>query len=275
LKVGKLKKIGLALGAGGAKGLAHIGVLQVLKQENIQVDMVAGSSMGAIVGAAYAAGVDVDLLVKLVCHLNQSLFVDINVPKMGLLKGKRAEGLIELLTHGKSFSELSIPLAVVATDIEKGERVVFTEGDLVQAVRASMSIPGVFNPVRYQGRLLVDGAVTERLPVYALKEMGADFIIGVDVKYMSWENGGNVEIKNIYDVIMQSIEILENKVFASCLDFVDVLITPDTKKIATTDFTKVEECIQLGRAAAREKLEEIRTGIHRLTQEYTNDIQVP
>ena len=269
------KKIGLALGAGGAKGLAHIGVLQVLKRESIRIDMIAGSSMGAIIGAAYAAGTDVDILAKLVCHLNHSLYVDINIPRMGLLKGKRAQSLIELLTHGKNFAQLNIPLAVVATDIEKGERVVFTEGDLATAIRASMSIPGIFNPVRYRGRLLVDGAVTERLPVYALKEMGADFIIGVDVKYLPRENGGNIVIKNIYDVIMQSIEILENKVFISCLDFVDVLITPDTQKIAVTDFTKAEECIKLGVAAAEEKLEAIKTGISQLRKEYLKSEPAP
>ena len=131
----------------------------------------------------------------------------------------------------------------------------------LRTVRASMSIPGIFNPVRYDGRLLVDGAVTERLPVYALKEMGADCIIGVDVKFFSRGDGESVEIRSIYDIIMQSIEILENKIFIPCLDSVDVLITPDTRKIAISDFAQAELCIRLGREAALEKLEEIKKAV--------------
>lgn len=258
------KKVGLALGAGGAKALAHIGVLQVLLKENIPIDMVAGSSMGAIIGAAYAAGTDVDLLAKLACQLNQSLFVDINIPRMGLLKGKKAQRLIELLTHGKSFEDLNIPFAAVATDVEKGERITFTQGDLARTVRASMSIPGIFNPVRYGGRLLVDGAVTERLPVLALKEMGADFVIGVDVKFFARGKGYDIPVKNIYDIIMQSIEILETKVFIPCLDSVDILITPDTHDIATTDYTQGKLAIERGREAASEKLEELKSALDQL-----------
>lgn len=257
------RKIGLALGAGGAKGLAHIGVLQVLIKEGIRIDMVAGSSMGAIIGAAYAAGTDIEMLAKLASTINQSLFVDINIPRMGLLKGKKALKLIELLTRGKGFQDLNIPLAVVATDLEKGERVVFTEGDLARTIRASMSVPGIFNPVRYNGRLLVDGAVTDRLPVYALTEMGADIIIGVDVKFYTDEQGDSVRIRNIYDIIMHSIEILENKVFIPCLESVDVLIMPDTSQIATTDFTQAQVCIEMGKAAAIEKLPAIREVISR------------
>lgn len=248
-------KIGLALGAGGAKGLAHIGVLQVLTKENIPINMIAGSSMGAIIGAAYAAGADLQLMEKLALNLNQSLFLDVNLPRLGLLKGDNAMALIRLLTHNKKFSELNIPLAVVATDIERGEKVIFREGDVASAVRASMSVPGVFNPVLIKDRLLVDGAVSERLPVGILQEMGADIIIGVDVKIWSSQK---VEINNIYAVIMQSIEILEREACKASLDLCDVLISPDVSHVSTADFSKAGECIERGRLAAKSKIEMIK-----------------
>jgi len=251
-----MSKLGLALGAGGAKGLAHIGVLQVFKENGIKIDLIAGSSMGALIGAAFAAGTDIDLLAKLAATLQRSLFIDISVPRFGLLKGEKALGLIRLLTRSKKFTELELPLAVVATDIERGEPVVFREqGDVAQAVRASISIPGIFNPVRLGDRLLVDGAVTDRLPVAVLKEMGADYVVAVDVK--ACPAGERIKIQNIYDIIMHSIEILENKACQPSLNAADFLIAPDTTGIGTTDFHKAEECMEAGRIAAREAVSKI------------------
>lgn len=252
------KKVGLALGAGGAKGLAHIGVLQILQEAKIPLDMIAGASIGAIIGASYAAGSDPILMGKLACHLTQSLFIDVALPRFGLLKGDKLIQLIRLLTHNKSFEQLQIPLAVVATDIERAERVVFTEGDLTSAVRASSSIPGIFRPFRYNDRLLVDGAVIERLPVTVLKEMGADFIIGVDVK--TWPSEP-VKVTNIYEVIMQSIEVLENEVCRKFLEMADFLICPHLDHVGTLEFQKAEECIEVGRQAALVKIEQLKKAL--------------
>lgn len=249
------KKVGLALGAGGAKGLAHIGVLQVLREAEIPIDMLAGASIGAIIGACFAAGSDPVLMGKLACQLNQTFYIDVCVPRFGLLKGEKLTEIIRVLTHNKTFDQLDIPLAIVATDIERGERVVFREGDVASAVRASSSIPGIFRPVCYKNRLLVDGAVTERLPVTALIEMGADFIIGVDVKAWASES---VPVTNIYEVIMQSIEILENEVCRKYLDLADYLICPNLSSIGTLEFQKAEECIEIGRRAALAKADEIK-----------------
>jgi NTE family protein len=166
--------------------------------------------------------------------------------------------MIRLLTHKKDFSELNIPLAVVATDINKGEPVVFQEGNVAQAVRASISIPGIFNPVKIKGRLLIDGAVTERLPVFILKEMGADYIIGVDVKAYTDGTMPKAKIRSIYDVIMQSIEILENKACQPSLAMADCLITPNTTAYSGTDFSAALECIAEGRIAAEQKIDEIK-----------------
>lgn len=253
-----IKKVGLALGAGGAKGLAHIGVLQVLNQNNIKIDYVAGASMGAIVGAAFAAGADMDFLAKLAMSLNQTHIFDVTMPRIGLLKGDKAQEIIKLITHNKTFSELDVPLAVVATDIETGKRVTFQEGDLTLAVRASMSVPGIFNPIRFNNMLLVDGAVVGRLPVDVLKEMGAEFIIAVDVK--SWPSGRH-EVNNIYEIIMQSIDILENEACKTNLNLADIIITPDVTGISVADFRRARECIEAGRKAAENKIEEIITAL--------------
>lgn len=263
-------KVGLALSAGSARGLAHIGVLQVLRQENIPVDLIAGSSMGAIIGAAYAAGCDVDFLAKLAVSLNYSLFLDVALRKMGLLRGNKVEETLRLLTHNKSFSELQVPLAVIASDVEKGERVVFREGDVAQAVRASMSVPGVFNPVRINGRLLVDGAVTESLPASILREMGADFIIGVDVNLWPQDGSKRLEAKSIYEVIMLSIEILENKACNLSREQVDVLIAPPLCGISSIDFAKAGDCIDIGRQAALAKIEEIKGSLEKLAPSNSN-----
>lgn len=252
------KKVGLSLGAGGAKGLAHIGVLQVLMREGIQIDFLTGSSIGALIGAAFAAGNDIDYLAKLACNLNQSLFIDMTVPRLGLVKGQKVMELVKLLTHNKSFDQLNIPFAVIATDVERGEQVVFREGNVARAVRASISIPGIFWPVRHEGRLLVDGAVSDRLPVGILQEMGAEYLIGVDLK--SWPQE-KTAVRNIYEVIMQSIEILEKKATQQSLKMVDVLITPDTSRIGILDFQKGEECIRLGREAAELKISEIKKAL--------------
>lgn len=252
------KKLGLVLGAGGAKGLAHIGVLQVLERENIKIDLIAGASMGALVAAAYAAGTDVDMMEKFAGEINQNLIMDMNIPRVGLLKGDRAMSLISLLTHRKRFDQMNIPLAVIATDINKGEPVVFREGNVAEAVRASISIPGVFNPVRINGQLLVDGAVTARLPVFAVKEMGADYIIGVDVKTFS-RGEETVKVRNIYDVIMQAIEIMEGKVASHSMEMTDCLITPDTTPFAIMDFTCAPKCIAAGREAALRKIGQIKS----------------
>lgn len=253
------KKIGLSLGAGGAKGLAHIGVLQVLLREGIHIDYLAGTSIGALIGASFAAGNDIEMMAKLATRFNQSLIVDVTLPRLGLLKGQKAMELIKLLTHNKNFDQLNIPFAAVATDVERGEVVIFREGNVAQAVRASISIPGVFRPVRYMGRLMVDGAVSERMPVNILKEMGADYIIGVDLK--SWPQK-KTEVRNIYEVIMQSIDILENLAFKNYINLVDTLIAPNLSSIGTSDYAKGEECITLGRAAAEMQIQQIKNDLN-------------
>lgn len=178
------KKIGLALGGGAARGLAHIGVLEVLQKEGIPIDMVAGTSAGAIVGALYAHGKDVDQIKSLAQEFGSrklAHFVDPYLPKSGFIRGKKIQDLLVSYIGSIRFSDLRIPFACVATDIETGEEVVIDQGSVPEAVRASISIPGIFAVARWRGRYLVDGGVVNPVPVNVLKRMGASFIIAVNV----------------------------------------------------------------------------------------------
>lgn len=250
-------KIGLVLGAGSARGLAHIGVMQVLIENGIPFDFLVGSSMGAVVAAIYACGGDMYMTGKLASALNTSVLWDVGIPRMGFVSGKRIEHFLRLLTKGKCFEDLDMPLAVVATDIENGEKIVIREGPVHTAVRASISIPGVFTPVRYENRLLVDGAVAERLPVGVARDMGADIIIGVDVTFAE---DRQTQIRNTLDVILQAIEILERQIFTEITRHqATVLLQPRLGNIKSNEFGRAEECILKGRECAEAKLDEIKS----------------
>lgn len=198
-------KIGLALGSGGARGFAHLGVIKVLRDEGIPIDLIAGSSMGALVASFYGAGLDVDRLYKLSRVFKRKYYLDFTVPKMGFIAGKRVKELIRIFTHGKMIEELDIPIGIVATDLMSGEKVVFKKGPVAEAVRASIAIPGIFVPEKLDGRLFVDGGVVDRIPVSVAKEMGADIVIAVDVSSVK----KNEDVTSIFDVIMQSIDIMQ------------------------------------------------------------------
>jgi NTE family protein len=250
-------KVGLALGSGGARGFAHIGVIKVLQQEGIPIDMIAGSSMGAMVAAFYGAGSDIERLYKLSRAFKRKYYLDFTIPKMGFISGKRTKDLIRVFTYGKKFEELDIPVAVVATDIKTGEKVIFQEGPIAPAVRASISIPGIFIPERIGNRLLVDGGVVDRVPVSVVKDMGADIIIGVDVAHVKQD----MEINSIYDVIMQSLDILQMELVKSREFASDVMIRPRVEKYSSKSFTNVQEIISIGEEAARGKIDQIKQSI--------------
>lgn len=208
--------------------------------------MLAGSSMGSLVGAVYANGIDPAMLGKLATHLKWKHFVDFTVPGMGFVAGEKVKELIRLLTHGKRIEDLNIPLSIVATDIETGERVVFREGPIDQAVRASISIPGIFVPEQVNGRLLVDGGVIDRVPVTVLREMGADIVIAVDVAQVD----STMKIRSIFDVIVQTIDVMEREIFQNRILAADLVIRPDVGQYSSIAFTGIEEIIELGQQAA-------------------------
>ncbi|WP_088552968.1 patatin-like phospholipase family protein [Calderihabitans maritimus] len=255
--MGNEPTVGLALGAGAARGMAHLGVLQVLEEAQIPVHLIAGSSIGSVFGALYACGSDLKMLEKLAVELKSSQFIDLTVPRIGLIKGQKVEALLNLLTKKMTFDELRIPFYAVAVDIEKGEKVVINKGSVAEAVRASIAIPGIFHPKRLHGRVLVDGAVLERIPVSVLREQGAEVIIAVDVKYGGTENQ-ELKAQNIFDIMLHAIDLLDREVVKHKVLEADVIIQPDLAHIGPTRFDLAAECIALGREAALDALPSIK-----------------
>ena len=174
-------KIGLALGGGGAKGLAHIGVLKILHKHKIYPDYIAGTSMGSIIGALYSSGYSPNNMEEVAKTTNWKEIIDFTVPKSGLLEGLKAEKKIRKLIDNKKFADLNIPLQVTSYNFNKKEKVIFSEGDVTKAVRASMAIPGIFTPVKIGAYSYIDGAVADPTPYDVVKKMGADIVIAVDL----------------------------------------------------------------------------------------------
>ncbi|MED0756746.1 patatin-like phospholipase family protein [Aneurinibacillus thermoaerophilus] len=256
-----MSRIGLALGSGGARGFAHIGVLEILEEHGIRPAFLAGSSMGSLVASLYACGFTPSMMEKLAVHLKRKHWLDLCVPGMGFVVGEKLRHIVELLTRGKNIEELDRPLSIVAADLISGERVVFTEGPVYEAVRASVSIPGIFVPHKIGNRLLVDGGVVDRVPIELVRSMGADLTIGVDV---SLAPSGS-PIRSLFDVIFQTIDVMEREIFRHRTVNADIMIRPDVGRFSSTSFTNVAQIIEEGRKAARlmiphiqEKIEEWR-----------------
>lgn len=256
--MGKSVRVGLVLGAGSARGLAHIGVLQVLKENYIPVDFIVGSSMGAMIGGFYSSGCDLKMLGRMVEHMDLGVFFDVGIPRMGFVTGKKIDNFLQLLTKNKQFSDMEVPLVVVATDLISGQRVELDTGYLAPAIRASISVPGVIAPVKENGMILVDGAVADRLPLEVARHRGADVIIAVDVTF---GEGKEVNIQNTLDVIITSLDIMQKQQFEIICEQADILIQPPVGGYSSRDFQKVSELIDLGRSSTEEKLEEIKNKI--------------
>lgn len=246
-------KIGLALGSGASKGLAHLGVLKVLNENNIRPSYVTGSSIGALIGGLYCCGIDLDMMIKLAKNMKPDIWMDPAVSKKGLLAGKKVEEMFKILTKNKKIEELDIPIKIVATDIINSRRYVFDKGPLWLAMRASIAIPGIFCPVEIDNLVLVDGGVLDRVPAALAKEMGADIIIAVDV----CKGNNNIKPKNLFEIILQSIEAMENTLVENMLTEDYIVISPIIKNINPLDFSKVDLCIEEGERAALEVMPSI------------------
>jgi NTE family protein len=264
------KKIGLALSGGAARGLAHIGVIQVLREEKIPIDMIAGTSAGAVMGAVYASGQDIDRMMEQALDAGWKRLaplIDPSFPKSGFIKGRKITTLLANFVGGNiKFSDLKIPLACVATDIDTGEEVVIDSGPVPEALRATISIPGIFTVVKREGRHLVDGGLTTPVPVNVVRQMGADFIIAVNVNPDISNRMGKTGQKriqahkepNIFQVMIQSIYITTNAVARHSLEAADIIIEPDLTNIGAGDFQKAGEMISQGQQAARAAMPEIK-----------------
>ncbi|MGI6703131.1 MAG: patatin-like phospholipase family protein [Clostridia bacterium] len=251
------KKFGLALGSGAARGFAHLGVLQALEERGIEIDYISGCSIGALIGALYCSGMSIMEIIDLAVDMEPWDWIDISVPKKGLVQGRKLEQLIKRYTGGKRFDELKKPLTVVATDLCTGERVVLHSGYVYKAVRASVAIPGIIAPLELDGRILADGGLVDPVPVDLVKDMGADYTVGVNLG--SWIEDKRME--SIYDVIIQSIDILQNEILMLRGIDADLIISPYLKHINPVTFNQVEECIHSGRKAALEVMEDLNSGL--------------
>lgn len=262
-------KIGLALSSGAARGLAHIGVLEVLKREEIPIDMVAGTSAGALVGALCAQMKDCGPLKEIAISIDLKRMVslvDPVLPKTGLVRGKRITDLLRTIIGGDiKFDDLKIPLACVATDIKTGEEVVINQGSVVEGIRASISIPGIFTVAKWGDRYLVDGALANPVPVSVLRKMGADFIIAANVIpdiseriHQMGKEEQSLKVPNIFSVLLESIYISAYSLVKSCLEGADIVIHPQVAHIRPQDFRRAQECILQGELAAQASIPEVK-----------------
>ena len=179
------RKIGLALGSGSARGWAHIGVIRALTEAGIHIDCIAGTSIGALVGAVHASG-NIDTLEDVVLEMDWKkivYFFDVVLPKSGLIDGNKVADFIRSCVEESNIEDLPVPFSAVSTDLATGNEVVIQEGDIIEAVRASISVPGIFTPVRKDNMSLVDGGLVNPVPVSVVREMGADFVIAVDLNH--------------------------------------------------------------------------------------------
>lgn len=249
-------KIGIALGGGFARGLAHIGVLKVLEEENIPVDFIAGTSVGSVIGAAYASGISAKELEEVASLVRFKDFSRWTFSRFGLFSNDKMSIFLRKILRCKTFEELKIPLAIAATDIITGEAAVFTKGDLVDPVRASCAYPGMFQPVKVDGRLMVDGLLAHAVPAAPLREMGAERVISVYLAAHWVKPGGP---RHVFDVIGQCFSIAQERMCGPWKAASDVILEPAIGEFAYDDFVRSKDLIQCGEVAARAAMEQIRT----------------
>jgi NTE family protein len=254
-------KIALVLGGGAARGFAHVGVIRALEQERIPIDMIVGTSVGSLIGAIYANDMNSFELEWTAFTLGKDDLFDYAffsaITGMGLAKGDKLEEFVKTKVSTANIENLKLPFAAVATDLNRGTRVVLDKGPVAKAVRASSAVPGVFNPVDYQGKLLADGGMMDNIPISVAREKGADIVIAVDIS----ENVVNFNITNIVDVVLQSVNIMFNENTKTRKKDADVLITPAVGDVGMLDFTQKKRCMQAGIEATQKAMPEIKKKI--------------
>jgi len=252
----KRPKIGLAFGGGFARGLAHIGVLKVFEEENLPVDFIAGTSVGSVIGACYCSGISAKELEEIAAIIRFKDIGRYTLSRFGFVSNDRMAGLLNKILKVKTFEELRLPLAIAATDFVTGEPVTFREGGLVDAVRASCAYPGMFLPVKVNGRLLVDGLLSHVVPAPPLKEMGADKILAVSLS-AHWCNS-TTGPRHVFDVIGQCFSIAAEKMSGTWKGDTDIIIEPDIACFGYDDFARASDLVKVGEKATREVLPQIK-----------------
>ena len=247
--------IGLALGGGFARGIVHVGVLKALEAENIPISFVAGTSVGALIGAAYCSGVTPAELEEIAARVRFRDLARWTLSRYGFATNQRMINFLNNILKVKTFEELRTPLAITATDFASGEGVVFRSGPLADPVRASCAYPGVFLPVMVNGRLLVDGMLAHSLPTRPVRDMGADRVIAVSLRSRWSEAGGP---KHIFDVIGQCFSIAQDMNCVQAKQCADFVIEPDVTGYRYDDFERSSELVALGESVTHAALPEIR-----------------
>jgi NTE family protein len=255
-------KIALVLGGGAVRGFAHIGVIKVLEAQGIVPDMVVGTSAGSVVGALYAAGYTGFELQKIAFKLEEDSVGDWIIPDRGFIKGEALQAFINKAVQNKPVEKLRKPFSAVTTDLQSGEMVVLSRGNTGQAVRASSSIPGVFQPVNINGRDYVDGGLTSPVPVRVARSLGADVVIAVDILGKPKSR----KIDGYTDILLQTFGIMGQVISSRELQEADVVIRPSTASIGSADFAKKHEAILEGEKAAQAALPLIRQKIQQAAE---------
>jgi NTE family protein len=247
-------RIGLALGGGFARGIAHLGVLRVLEDAGIRVDCLSGTSVGALIAAAYASGAPLDSISRRAMATSFRDFARWSLSRFGLASNDRLSRYVYEFCGVQRLEQMKRPLAVCAVDLLSGEPYNFTKGDLGIALRASCAYPGLFQPVEYEGRLLVDGFLTGPVPVEAARMLGAELVIGV---YLGM-SGPAPRPKHMGEVLWRSFAIMQQQALQRRDRSADVLISPEVKDFTWDDFSRAAEMVAAGEAAARAALPRIR-----------------
>ena len=252
------KKVGIALSGGAARGFAHLGVLKVLKENDIPIDLIAGTSAGSFAGGAYASGMSIESIVEIGKEMSWFKVSGLSFSARGLISNAPIATLIEDRFAFNKFEDLMIPFAAVATNLETGEEVVFKEeGDLGFAICASCAIPGIFAPLQDDdGKLFVDGGVVAPVPTKAVKDMGADVVIAVDVLSCGSTYWGKPS--TLVGIIFQSAMMLLRTASVNQHFKADTVIAPEIAHLRPDEIGKMDEFIELGEKTAFEKLDEIK-----------------
>ncbi len=251
--MGNNKKIGLALGGGAVLGAAHIGVLQALEEHDITISYITGTSIGAFIAALYAFRTDIQEIREIALDLDWYDISGISIPELGFLSNEKLGDIIKDRIGDVDFKKADIPLTMVATDISKGEKVVLKEGSVASSVMASACIPGIFIPVEIGSRFLVDGGIVENVPINPLKDMGADFVIGVDLN----ASRSFKKPENIIEVLLNTFHLALMTATQLQTDEADLLIQPDLSHFNMIDTNQVLDLIDKGYKEAKSILKEL------------------
>lgn len=262
VKPAKPPKIGLALGGGAARGFAHIGVLQVLEEQGIKPDLIVGTSAGSLAATLYAAGKTPTEMADLAMNMDESSITDWMFPGRSLMKGEALAKFVRASTANMQIENMRLPLGIVATDLNSGQPILFQRGDAGTAVRASSSVPGVFQPVKIGAREYVDGGLVSPVPVRYAKQMGADLIIAVDISSIP----EGQPTKSAIDILMQTFNIMGHSISQYELKEADVVMRPKLAGIGSSDFSQRRLSILAGREAALTVLAQLKEKIQTKTK---------